>query len=544
MKHAWYKNAMFYALDVETFFDHDNDGVGDFKGLIEKLDYLVGLGVTSLWLLPFYTSPNRDNGYDVSDYFRIDERLGTMKDFHEFMALAKARNLRIILDLVVNHTSIHHPWFQEARQNPHSRYHNYYVWSAKPLPYQREHLMFTGEENDVWAFDDVAGKYYLHRFYREQPDLNIGNRDVQEEILKIMKFWLSKGISGFRLDAAEILVEPYGMDGMRKEDLNAFLSALRDELTQQNPEAILIAEANIPPGDMKSFLIHNGRLQMTFNFFLNQHIFLALSENNAIPLKQALKKLPQRAREQQWLNFLRHHDELSLVLLNHHSQRVVMEKFASENNMRIYRRGIRRRLAPMMKNNLKVLKLCYSLLFSMPGTPLIRYGDEIGMGEDLSLRGRESVRTPMQWSADKNGGFSTAEKEKLIHPVIDDGEFSFTRVNVALSQTNEHSLYHWIKKIIALRKRLTEVGTKKVEVFHLEHQQVLVHGYRSRSGKTIFIHNLSGDAITLNTASWFGDQFSVTDLLNVDNVLPSDLRLNAYDFHWIKVVYKTSTVWP
>lgn len=542
MKQSWYKNAVFYSLDVETFFDANDDGVGDFQGLIDKLDYIADLGVTCIWLLPFYATPNRDNGYDVMDYCRVDERLGTMDDFKEFMTQAGKRRIRVIIDLVVNHTSNEHPWFQEGRANPGSKYHNYYVWSDRPKSYERQHLMFAGEEGKVWSFDEQAGKFYLHRFYKEQPDLNIGNRDVQVEILDIMKFWLATGISGFRLDAAEILVEPYGMNGTPKAKLSAFLAELRREMNAINKEAVLIAEANLKPNEMKSFLLHNGRMQMIFNFDLNQHIFLALAAKKATPLMQALRSLPHREEEQQWLNFLRHHDELSLVLLNRIEQHIVFERFAPAENMRIFNRGIRRRLAPMVDNNAKILRLCFTLLFCLPGAPLVRYGDEIGMGEDLSLSGRNSVRTPMQWSSSKNGGFSNASKEQLVHPMIENETFGYTRVNVAAELRQKNSLLYWIKDLIAFRKAHPAIGEGKVKLVNNPSDELLLYLFLHAQEELLFIHNLSPKPCTIHMNDLLPEGIAITELPG-NGVAGDRFVIDGYGSWWTVLHQAKDKIW-
>jgi maltose alpha-D-glucosyltransferase/alpha-amylase len=376
----WYRNAVFYSLDVETFQDSNGDGIGDFNGLIKRLEYIASLGVSCIWLLPFYPSPNRDNGYDVKDYYNVDERLGTLKEFSSFMEKAGELGLRVLIDLVVNHTSREHPWFQAARKDPRSRYRDFYIWSDHPQEYEREHLMLVGEEDTMWTFDEEAGQYYLHRFYKEQPDLNIGSPHVRKEILKIIEFWLGLGVSGFRIDAAEMLIETYGMKESQVKDLAVFLDEMRAFTTNKNPQALLLAEVNAPPDKMIPYLKEGKRMQMLFNFFINQQLFLSLAQEKGIVLEEALKALPERNEGEQWLNFLRHHDELSLKLIAEDTRPEIFQSFAPEENMRSFGHGIRRRLAPMMNGDLQKIKLAYSLLFSIPGVPLVRYGEEIGMG--------------------------------------------------------------------------------------------------------------------------------------------------------------------
>jgi maltose alpha-D-glucosyltransferase/alpha-amylase len=527
----WYKNAVFYSLDVETFFDTNKDGIGDFPGLIQKLDYIASLGITCIWLLPFYASPNRDNGYDIKDYYAVDPRLGTIEDFKQFVSAARQYGIRIIIDLVVNHTSVEHPWFQQARKDKTSPYYSYYVWSDEPLAYEKQHLMFTGEEDSIWTYDEAAKQYYLHRFYKEQPDLNISNVHVQQEILAIIKYWLDMGISGFRIDAAEMLIEPYGMKGAQKDDLAGFLDKMRNQLTAINPQAILLAEVNTGPDKIDTYLHKEGRMHMVFNFFINQHLFLSLAKEDTSPLVNALKALPPVTEENQWLNFLRHHDELSLSLLQEEEQALVFTRYAPEKAMRIYGRGIRRRIAPMLQGNRQQMELYYSLLFSVPGVPLIRYGDEIGMGDDLSLPGRVSVRTPMQWSKTKNGGFSMASREHLVHPVIDEGNYAYEKVNVEKAEKDQGSFLNWLKQLIALRKQYTEIGSGSMEVLPSSTQHLFIHRLYSQSSNIQFLHNIAGETIEIPALLQIGNG---NILIGRDNIIeePGRLMIKKYGYLW------------
>lgn len=416
MDNLWYKNAVFYSMDLETYLDSNDDGIGDFPGMASKLGYLSEMGITCIWLLPFYPSPNHDNGYDVMDYYNVDSRIGTLEDCGAFMEKAQGYGIRVIIDLVINHTSIQHPWFQAARKDKNSKYRNYYVWSEEPIPHAKEKLIFAGEEEAVWTYVEEAEMYYLHRFYKEQPDLNISNPEVRKEILKVMDFWLNLGVSGFRVDAAEILIEPFGMKEVKEGELEKFLDEMQDFVFARRRDGILLAEANIKPEEIYVYFNKEKRMHMLFNFYLNQHLFLGMAGECSSPIIEALQKLPEISPEEQWLNFLRHHDELNLKLLDQDEQNKIYQIFAPEKGMRIFERGIRRRLPPMLENDRGRLELAYSLMFSLPGAPLIRYGDEIGMGDDLKLPGRESVRTAMQWSDGKNGGFSDAPEDMLSPP--------------------------------------------------------------------------------------------------------------------------------
>ncbi|HET9225160.1 MAG TPA: alpha-amylase family protein, partial [Thermoanaerobaculia bacterium] len=405
----WYKDAVIYSLDVETFQDSNGDGIGDFRGLTERLDYLGSLGVTCLWLLPIHPTPNLDNGYDVQDYYAVDPRLGTLGDFVEFMHQARERGIRVMLDLVVNHTSTRHPWFQSARRDKSSPYRNFYVWSDTLPDNAREGMVFPGYQDSVWTWDEEAKAYYFHRFYAHQPDLDISNPDVREEICRIMGFWLELGVSGFRLDAAPFLIEMKGA-GAVGEDQYAYLREFRDFLSWRRGDAILLAEANVEREKMAQYFGEGVRLHMLFGFLVNQHYFLALARQQAEPLIRGLKMPPPLPPTGQWANFVRNHDELDLGRLTPEEREEIARQFAPDPGMWLYERGIRRRLPPMLDGDRRRIELAYSLMFSLPGTPVLRYGEEIGMGDDLSLPERESVRTPMQWSREPNGGFSTASR--------------------------------------------------------------------------------------------------------------------------------------
>ncbi|HEY0067268.1 MAG TPA: alpha-amylase family protein [Flavisolibacter sp.] len=532
MEQTWYNNALIYSLDVESFYDSNGDGTGDFEGLAEKLDSIAGLGATCIWLLPFYPSPNRDNGYDVMDYYNVDARLGTLGDFALFLDKANQLGIRVIIDLVVNHTSIQHPWFQQARQDRNSPFRDFYVWSDKPLKYDKQHLMFTGEEETVWTYDEAAGQYYLHRFYKEQPDLNIANPEVQQEILKIMGFWLRLGVHGFRIDAAEMLVEPYGLKDTGREQLLCFFNDMRSFMQARRPDGLLLAEVNSGPDEMQPYLHKGERMHMLFNFFVNQHIFLAFAEQKKTPLENALKALPKMERSTQWLHFLRHHDELNVKLLDKKDQEKVLNAFAPEEAMRIYGFGIRRRLAPLLGNDLQRLELAYSLLFSMPGAQMIRYGDETGMGDDLSLEGRTSVRTPMQWSPSVNGGFSKAPKEKLVHPVISSGEFSFEKVNVLAAQQNPRSLLNWLERLVTTRKQSPEIGCGNLFIIPCPHEEVMIHGYEWRGRKLFFLHNFSGQEFHIEKSLLAGE--SLYDVFGEASGGRDTIHLKAFQYHWLR----------
>jgi maltose alpha-D-glucosyltransferase / alpha-amylase len=536
MEHSWFKNAVFYSLDVETFKDADDDGIGDFQGLISKVDYIAGLGATCIWLLPFYPSPNRDNGYDVMDYYNVDHRLGTLGDFSEFIRTTRNAGIRVIIDLVVNHTSHEHAWFQEARRDKNSRYRDFYIWSDKPLPYDEKKLHFRGEEETIWTYDEEAGQYYLHRFYREQPDLNLSCPELRTEILKIMGFWLSLGVSGFRVDAAEIMIETYGMRGVTKEELESFFDEMRAFCQERNHEAILLAETNVTPEKTHVYIRNGKRMHMLFNFYLNQHLFLSLARKDSAPIIESLQALPKLDHHHQWLNFLRHHDELSLKLLSESEKQEVLTQFAPAKDMRIFGSGIRRRLAPMLDGNRDRLELCYSLLFSLPGVPLLRYGDEIAMGDDLSLEGRNSVRTPMQWSDAIHGAFSGAAKNELVHPVIENGRFGYQDINVIEEQRHPSSLLNWIERLITIRKQCPEIGVEAFEIIRARESALLIHAYHADDESLIFIHNLSDQPVFLGEKSWPVEHRELKEIFCSDGLQleAQELEVKPYAYLWLR----------
>jgi maltose alpha-D-glucosyltransferase / alpha-amylase len=537
MQNLWYKNAIAYSLDVETFVDSNGDGIGDFHGLTQRLEYLSGLGITCLWLLPFYPSPNRDNGYDVMDYYNVDPRLGTLGDFVEFMHQARERGIRVIVDLVVNHTSIQHPWFQAARHKD-SQYRDYYVWSENPPQSDPKLLMFPNVEDSIWEYDEQAQAYYLHHFYKEQPDLNIANPAVKEEIRKIVSFWLELGVSGFRIDAAPFLIEGIGIEGATKEDLHGFLEEMREFVSSRRGDAVLLAEANVSSEQIPIYFGKGEKMHLLFNFLLNQYLFLALARKESAPLQEGLKTLPDIPSIGQWLNFVRHHDELALNYLSQSQQEEIFQAFAPDEKMRMFGHGIRRRLAPMLENDRRRLELVYSLLLSLPGTPLLRYGDEIGMGDDLSLEGRTSVRTVMQWSDAPNGGFSNAPQDVLVRPVIKEGEYGYKQVNVAAQQRDRDSLINWMERAIRLRKQCPEFGCGKWQILETDEPSVFVHCCEWEGKTAIALHNLANKACTVTLKS--NEYSHLIDVFGDRNYEPLDEKLlsvplEVYGYRWFRV---------
>jgi maltose alpha-D-glucosyltransferase/alpha-amylase len=485
----WYKNALIYCVDVKTFMDSNGDGLGDFEGLSRRLDYLDGLGVSCIWLLPFQPSPNRDNGYDITDYYSVDPRYGTLGDFVDFTHQANGRGIRVMMDLVVNHTSDQHPWFQEARKSSDSRYRDWYVWSKKKPRDANRGMVFPGVQKTTWTYDSKARHYYFHRFYKFQPDLNTSNPEVRTEIQRIMGFWLQLGISAFRVDAVPFVIQSKVANQKHVEDFR-IIREIREFLQWRTGDAVLLAEANILPNqDAHYFGRNDDRMHMMFNFMVNQNLFYALASSDVRPLARALRQTRKRPDTAQWANFLRNHDELDLGRLTTAQRSLVFKEFGPHKSMQLYQRGIRRRLAPMLGDDRRKLELAYSAMFTLPGTPVIRYGDEIGMGDDLRLPERMSVRTPMQWSSEPQGGFTQAAKPVL--PVIDDPVYGFQRVNVAAQRRDNDSLLNWTERIIRMRKECPEIGWGSWTILGARNRTALVIRYDWRGNSVIVAHNFS-----------------------------------------------------
>jgi maltose alpha-D-glucosyltransferase/alpha-amylase len=534
----WYKNAVIYCLNVETFVDSNGDGVGDFVGLTSRLDYLAGLGVTCIWLLPFYPSPNRDDGYDVADFYGVHPRTGSFGDFVEFMNHARQLGLRVIVDLVVNHTSDRHPWFRSARKDPRSPFRPYYVWSkARPRNWNKG-MVFPGVQRATWTRDPVAGEYYFHRFYDFQPDLNTHHPAVKEELMRIMGFWLELGVSGFRMDAVPFLIERKGPGVTPRRDYE-LLHEMRDFLQWRCRDAILLAEANVPPDESMEYFGERGdRLQMMLNFWVNQRIFYTLATGDARPLANALLDTYERPEAAQWGMFLRTHDELDLGRLTDTQRAKVFQAFGPEKRMQLYNRGIRRRLASMLNNDRRRLELAYSLMFSLPGTPVIRYGDEIGMGDDLSLPERYAARTPMQWSGDRHGGFSTARR--VIRRVVDDPIYGYRHVNVADQRRDPNSLLNWTERIIRTRQECAEISWGRWKIVPTRQEQVLALRYEWNGRSTIVVHNFADAPCAVRLRVDGDGADTLTNLLSQGQSTADEqgrhlLQLEAYGYLWLRV---------
>jgi maltose alpha-D-glucosyltransferase / alpha-amylase len=526
IRDLWHKNAIVYSLDVETFLDSDGDGCGDFEGLARRLDYLEALGVNAVWLAPFQSSPRRDDGYDISDYYGVDPRFGSGGDFVEFIREADSRGIRVLIDLVVNHTSIRHSWFRERP--------DWYVWSKKKPPNAKSGVVFPGEQQSTWSFDKERRAYYFHRFYDFEPDLDMDDPHVREEVRRIMGFWIQLGVAGFRMDAVPFVLETVPRGRGKGQVHYEYLEEFRDFLQWRSGEAVLLGEANVPPQESQPFFRDRDGLHMMFNFWVNQHLFLSLASRDARPLAAALRatrKLPPTA---QWAQFLRNHDELDLGRLSPAERKLCFEEFGPEPAMQLYGRGIRRRPAPMF-GDARRLRLAYSLVLSLPGTPVLRYGDEIGMGEDLRLRDRTAIRTPMQWSAERNAGFSTAEK--LIRPVVTDGVYGYEMVNVEQQRRDPSSLLAWTARMIRLRKQCPEIGWGEWRLVPTGSSAVLALQYRWRGNTIVCVHNLDDGAREARLRVGGG---KLTDLLDADEPRsrPGGVHrvpLEPYGYRWFRL---------
>ncbi|MGX1616008.1 alpha-amylase family protein [Micromonospora chalcea] len=544
MGDRWYQEAVVYCLDVDTFADSDGDGVGDFQGLIGRLDYLARLGVTCLWLNPIHPSPNEDDGYDATDFYNVDPRLGTLGDFAELLHQASNRGIRVIIDLVVNHTSDQHPWFQSARSSPDSPYRDWYVWADHEPADRHQGMVFPGEQHETWTYDRTAKAWFYHRFYKFQPDLNIENPKVRAEIKKITSFWLQLGVAGFRMDAVPFIIERTEPGNPNSPKDFDFITDLRQHVQWRRGDAVLLAEANVEPDELPVYFGDGSgsgnRIHMLFDFMLNGRLMLALAREDPEVIIEALRDTPKLPTGGQWATFLRNHDEIDLSRLTADQRNDVLAKFGPDENMQLYGRGIRRRLAPMLGNDRRHIELAYSLQFSLRGTPVLRYGEEIGMGEDLSLDGRDAIRTPMQWSYADNAGFSTAEPEKLVRPVIDKGEYGYQKVNVTAQRKDPRSLLGWFERMIRTLREAPETGsgsTTHIDV--VMPPGVLAHRADGRTGTMVFLHNLGTEDVEVDLSTLAPEADLPIDVLsdrNYEDVGKLDrLKLGGYGYRWIRL---------
>jgi maltose alpha-D-glucosyltransferase/alpha-amylase len=539
----WWKNAVFYCLDVETFQDGNGDGCGDFIGLTQRIDYLAGLGVTCLWLMPFYPSPNRDDGYDIIDYYSVDPRLGTLGDFVVFMRTARERGMRVIADLVVNHTSDQHPWFQSARADRDSPWRDYYVWQDEPPADGPKGLVFPDQETSNWEYDEQAKQYYLHRFYKHQPDVNIANPAVRDEIAKIAGFWIELGLSGFRVDAVPFLLELDGIAGRLQLDPHQFLRDLRAFMTRRTGDAILMGEVNLEPEDARRFFgdEDGDELHMCLNFNLNQAMALAMVREDAGPLIHSLRTLPGLPTDDQWAMFVRNHDEWSLDKLTEAERAEAFKELGPKKDMQLYGRGIRRRLPTMLDGDQARIRMVYSLAFALPGAPILFYGEEIGMAENLAIAGRESVRSPMQWSDETNGGFSTAPKEQLRRPLVEGGRWGPGAIKVADQLREQDSLLHWMTRLVRCRRQCPAIGFGAWQILPSAQRGVMALRYDADDRTVITVHNLARKRCRTRLELGASDDWvGLVDLwdgascdLQEDGTL--ELPLEGYGVRWFRV---------
>lgn len=535
----WYKNSIFYEVYVRAFFDSNGDGHGDIKGLMRKLDHLQELGVDCLWLLPIYPSPLKDDGYDISDYYGVLSQYGTLQDFKELVGEAHARGMRIITDLVLNHTSDQHPWFQSARAHPDSPYRDYYVWSDTNQKYSDARIIFLDTETSNWTWDEVAGQYYWHRFYSSQPDLNYDNPTVRSEMLKVMRFWLDMGVDGFRADAVPYLFESQGTDCENLPETHAYLKELRRFLDDQYPHRILLSEANQWPEDVRPYFGEGDEFHMGFHFPLMPRLFMAIRQGDRTPIEWILERTPAIPENCQWCTFLRNHDELTLEMVTKEERRWMWQEYAPVPRMRL-NLGIRRRLAPLLDNDRRKIELANSLLFTLPGSPIIYYGDEIGMGDNIWLPDRNGVRTPMQWDEGLNAGFSKADPRDLYSPLINRIPYEPARVNVSCQSSDPSSLLNLIRKMIAVRKKHSAFGFGDFKWVKSDLKSVAAYLRSYQEEKILIVNNLSPRA-QIFEVQLPGDRLSKPKGLLSGSNLPEakgnnlTLTLEPYQYLWLKL---------
>jgi maltose alpha-D-glucosyltransferase / alpha-amylase len=538
----WFRNAVIYSVNVETFMDGDGDGCGDFEGLSRRLDYLESLGVDALWLAPFQPTPGRDDGYDIRDYYGVDPRFGSPGDFVEFMHEAEGRGIRVIIDLVVNHTSDRHPWFNAAREGRDARYHDWYVWAAKRPPDWQSGMVFPGVQRTTWTFERRVREYYFHRFYDFEPDLNMANPRVREEVRRIMGYWLQLGIAGFRVDAVPFVIETPSADGSTTGLDFGWLREMREFLQWRVGNAILLGEANVPPRESGSYFAGGEGLHMMFNFWVNQHLFSALASGDARPLARALEQTRPASPDMHWANFLRNHDELDIGHLADDAKRQVFEAFGPKPSMQLYGRGIRRRLAPMLGDR-RMIELAKSLLLSLPGTPVLRYGDEIGMGENLRLKERMAIRTPMQWTDERHAGFTASERP--VVPPVNRGLYAYETVNVENQRRDRDSLLRWMIRMIRLRKECPEIGWGAWKIVRTNRPEVLAVLYEWRNTSLLCMHNLGPAPCEVRLKLDVERAHLLANLIDQDEAVADDrgvhhLELEPYGYRWYRVGGLTS----
>lgn len=535
----WYKDAILYEIHVKSFYDSNGDGIGDFPGLIEKLDYLSDLGITCVWLLPFFQSPLKDDGYDISDYKKILPEYGTMEDFCRFVEEAHKRNIRVLIELVLNHTSDQHPWFLEARSSKDSLKRNYYVWSDDPNRYGGVRIIFSDFEKSNWTLDPMTGQYYWHRFFSHQPDLNYDNPEVGKEMIDILSFWLKTGVDGFRLDAVPYLFEREGTDCHNLPETHLYLKKLRAQLEKSFKDRIFLAEANQPPEDVLTYFGNGDECHMAFHFPLMPRIFLAIRKEDRAPILETLRQTPPIPENCQWALFLRNHDELTLSKVTPEEREYMYKEYAIDPKAKL-NLGIRRRLAPLMNNGRRQNELLNSLLLSLPGSPVIYYGDELGMGDNIHLLDRNGVRTPMQWTGDRNAGFSTADPSRLCAPLIADPVYGYQAINADAQSRTPTSFLNWMKRLIQVRKNFKAFGRGSLRFIETPNKAILTY-IRSYGNETLLIaNNLSRyvQPAELDLSAYKG-KMPVELIGNIPfpriGELPYFLTFGPHGFYWFRL---------
>ena len=538
-ENLWYKDAVIYQLHVRTFCDSNGDGVGDFRGLTSKLDYLQELGINAIWLLPFFPSPLRDDGYDIADYTSVHPAYGSLQDFKDFLAAAHNRRIRVITEMVVNHTSDQHPWFQEARSSRENPKRDWYVWSDTDSRYQGVRIIFIDTEMSNWAWDPVSKSYYWHRFFSHQPDLNYDNPAVREAIWEVMKFWLDIGVDGFRLDAVPYLIERDGTSCENLPETHEIIRDFRGRIDAAYPGKMLLAEANQRPADVRAYFGNGDEFHMAFHFPLMPRMFLSVKLEDRKPIIEILDQTPQIPDTCQWCIFLRNHDELTLETVTDIERDYMYDEYAVDKAMRI-NQGIRRRLAPMMENDRRRVELLTGLLLSMPGTPIIYYGDEIGMGDNVYLGDRNGVRTPMQWNGGWNAGFSSADPERLYSPLISNPVYGYQAINVDSQTRSAHSLLSWTKSVIRTRNAFRVFSRGSIEFLNPSNHRVLAYVRCLGEEKVLVVNNLSSSAqaVELDLQAYkkhIPIEMFGRNLFPRIGDLPYLLTLGPYQFYWFRL---------
>ncbi len=532
----WYKDAIFYSVYVRGFYDATGDGIGDFRGLTEKLDYLEWLGVNCIWLLPFYASPMMDGGYDISDYYAIQPEYGTLDDLQNFLSAAHRRGIRVIADLVLNHTSDQHPWFQESRASQDSPKRGWYVWSDTDHKYNDARIIFLDTERSNWSWDEQSKAFYWHRFFSNQPDLNYDNPELQQTIIDVVTFWLEMGIDGFRLDAVPYLFEREGTNCENLPETHAFIKRLRAHIDSHYSDRLLLAEANQWPEDVVAYFGDGDECQMCYHFPIMPRLFIALRQENRLPIVEILERTPLTPLTAQWGMFLRNHDELTLEMVTDEERDYLYQEYANDRRMRV-NMGIRRRLAPLLDNGRRRIELLNALLFSLPGSPFLYYGDEIGMGDNIYLGDRDGVRTPMQWSADRNSGFSRADFAQLYFPIIMDPVYGYQAVNVEAQQRHSTSLLHWMRQMINLRKKHRVFGRGTISFIKPENRSIFAFTRSYEDETVLCIYNLarSSQPVQLDLSGYQG-MIPIDLQYQVEfpriTAHPYQMALNEYGFYW------------